>query len=96
MEIEIFSPPQPAAAPRISAAEGLSPLQLWERYCAWQRLAPAAAAAGAGLLRGLLAGAAGEVAGLEQPVTALEFEAVEVEGYFRWGAGGCWLLSSCC
>ena len=39
--------------------------------------------AGAGLLRGLLAGAMGGTR-LEQAHATIEFEAVEVEGYFRW------------
>lgn len=83
IEVELFTPPEAAAAPRIAAAEGLGPLQLWQRYCSYQRLSPAAADAGADLLRGLLrAGGAGEGA-REQPHTVLEFESVEVEGYFR-------------
>lgn len=59
-------------------------MQLWERYCGWKRLPEAAASAGAGLLRSLLGGAAGGGgAPLEAPHTSLEFQAVEVEGYFR-------------
>lgn len=62
---------------------GFPSLQLWERYCGWQRLPEAAAAAGAELLRGLLAGGSGLGEGLEQRHTSIEFRAVEVEGYFR-------------
>ncbi|PRW45242.1 ABC transporter (ISS) isoform C [Chlorella sorokiniana] len=83
IEVEVFTPPEAAAAPRIAAAEGMGPLQLWSEYCAWQRLPPPAAEAGAGLLRGLLGGAMGGTP-LEQPHAAVEFEAVEVEGYFSF------------
>lgn len=97
VEIEVFTPPQASAAPRISAADGEGPLQLWERYCAWQRLPPPVAEAGSGLLRALLSGGNGSGAGsLEQPHTAIEFRTVELEGYFRCvrsaadvGVGGC-------
>ncbi len=58
-------------------------MQLWERYCSWQRLPAAAAAAGAELLRGLLAGSSGLGEGAEQQHTSIQFQAVEVEGYFR-------------
>lgn len=56
--------------------------QLWSEYCAWQRLPQPAVDAGTGLLRGLLGGGLGG-APLEQPHSSIEFEAVEVEGYFR-------------
>ena len=80
------TPPEAAAAPRISAAEGLGPLQLWERSCAYQRLPAGAAAAGAALLRQLLVdGSRGNGSGgLEEPHRSIEFQSVEVEGYFRW------------
>ena len=84
VEVEVYSPPEASAAPRIRAAEGEGPLQLWERYCRYQRLPAGAAAAGGGLLRALLGGArGGGGAPLEQRHTAIEFESVEVEGYFR-------------
>ncbi|PSC67536.1 ABC transporter (ISS) [Micractinium conductrix] len=82
VEIEVISPPEAAATPRLGAAEGLGPLQLWERYCSWQRLPAGAAAAGAELLRRLLTeDGAGR---LEAQHTSLQFSAVEVEGYFSF------------
>jgi hypothetical protein len=84
--LELFTPPEAAATPRLGPSEGLAPLQLWQRYAAWQRLPAAAAAAGADLLTGVLGGGAGAAAGaLEGQHTTLAFEAVEVEGYFRCG-----------
>jgi hypothetical protein len=84
VEVVVCTPPEAAAAPRISAAEGLGPLQLWERYCSYQRLPAGAAAAGACLLRQLLVDGSGSGSGgLEEPHRDIEFQAVEVEGYFR-------------
>ena len=83
----MFTPPTAAAAPRIAAADGEGPLQLWERYCAYQRLPASAGEAGGALLRRVLHEGAAAAGALEQPHTRLQFEAVELEGYFRCGLG---------
>ena len=90
------APPPAASGPRIATVEGMGPMQLFQRYAEWQRLPPAAAALGERLLGGV---AEREGGATGRRHTRLEFERVEVEGYFRWVRGllGGWVgeLGAC-
>lgn len=81
IEVEVVSPPAATAAPRIGTAEGMGAFQLFSRYAEMQGLSQRATTRGLELLQGLEA-----VTGhaLDAAAVSIDFERVELEGYFSF------------